>query len=195
MAGSDFSSAIFMSPDQLADQAENLVKRGNIGLAFTYNEPLIGYEFIVDTATAIREKGLKNILVTNGVICEKPLANLLPLVDAMNIDLKGYSSDFYDWIQGGETAFEAVKKTVELASHSCHVEVAALIIPGRNDSVHEMRRMAEWLAAIDRSIPLHVSRFHPDWKCLDIPSTQVKTVYELAEAARDYLEYVYTGNC
>ncbi|MDR1570968.1 MAG: radical SAM protein, partial [Clostridiales Family XIII bacterium] len=134
------------TPEALA-----LVPRGNIGLAYTYNEPLVGYEFVMSAAAAVRGAGLKNVVVTNGFIQKEPLIGLLPLIDAMNIDLKGFTEGFYSWVGGG---LADVMRSIELAAARCHVEVTTLIIPGRNDSEDEMARLAGWLAGIDRGIAL-----------------------------------------
>ena len=183
-------------PEELAGYAASLTSQGNIGLAFTYNEPLIGYEFVLDTSAAVRNKGLKNVLVTNGMICDKPLQSLLPWIDAMNIDLKGFTKEFYDWIFGdGQMGLDTVKHTIAKAAVSCHVEVTTLIIPRKNDSEEEMRRLALWLAEIDRRIPLHISRYHPDFKYYDSPPPLISKIDRLAAVAGEYLDHVYKGNC
>jgi pyruvate formate lyase activating enzyme len=192
MAGAaDVETAVF-SPESLAEQAAALTPRGNIGLAYTYNEPLVGYEFVRDAAVAVRARGLKNVVVTNGCVQETYLRALLPLVDAMNIDLKGFTARYYRWLQGD---LAAVQRAIELAAVSCHLEVTTLILPGENDDAAEMDALAAWLAGVDPCIPLHISRFHPDWKCTEKAPTPVETVYALADVARARLRYVYTGNC
>lgn len=190
--GQEAVETIFISPEELAEKAEELVPLGNIGVAYTYNEPLVGYEYLMDCARLIRRRGMKNAVVTNGTIEAEPLEALLPFIDAMNIDLKGFTPDFYHRL-GGD--LETVKRTIEMAGGRCHVEVTTLIIPGENDSLEEMERLAGWLASVDRRIPLHVSRFFPRWRMTDRAATPVSTVYDLAEAAGRYLEHVYTGNC
>ncbi|NLX93393.1 MAG: AmmeMemoRadiSam system radical SAM enzyme [Clostridiales bacterium] len=181
-----------VSPETLVNKALELTPRGNIGIAYTYNEPLVGYEYVLDCARLARENNIKNVVVTNGMICEEPLLALLPYIDAMNIDLKAYTESFYKKL-GGDLA--TVKNTIHLAAKACHVEVTTLIIPGENDSVAEMDALSSWLASIDSSIPLHISRFFPQWQMKDCAATPVKTVYALAEVARKHLEYVYEGNC
>ncbi len=116
-----------VSPGELADRALALRPQGNIGIAYTYNEPLVGYEYVRDCAALAREKGLVNVLVTNGYVCEAPLRALLPLIDAMNIDLKGFTQDFYTFV-GGD--LETVKTAIRLSAAQCHVEVTTLVIPG-----------------------------------------------------------------
>ncbi len=192
MAGKERGGTVCVSPEELAEKAIELMPQGNIGIAYTYNEPLIGYEFVMDCAKLARPKGLKNVLVTNGYINEAPLEKLLPYIDAMNIDLKAFTDSFYKKISGD---IETVKKTIETAASSCHVEVTTLIIPGENDSEEEMRSLSAWLTRIDRNIPLHISRFFPRYKMTDRDATPVKAVYSLADIARENLKYVYEGNC
>lgn len=185
------SSYIKMEPQDLLDKAIALIPQGNIGVAYTYNEPLIGYEYVKDCAKIVKEKGLFNVVVTNGYINTKPLEALLPYVDAFNIDLKSFSRGFYKTI-GGDP--EVVKRSIELAASKCHVEVTTLIIPGENDTEDEMHKLSKWLATVDPSIPLHISRFFPAYEMSDKKATSVYKVKELAKIARESLEYVYEGN-
>ena len=182
----------YFSPEALVQEALNLRSRGNIGVAYTYNEPLVGFEYVLDCAALVREAGMYNILVTNGTVEEAPWRSLLQLTDAVNIDLKGFTEDWYRTL-GGDLG--AVRRSIEIAAESCHVEVTALIVPGENDSEEEMRRLAAWLASLRPDIPLHVSRFFPRHRMTDRPPTPVETVFRLADTAREYLKYVYTGNC
>lgn len=186
------SPVIEVLPEELVARAEQLVAQDNIGIAYTYNEPLISYEYVLDCACLAHQKSLKNVLVTNGMICEAPLCNLLPYIDAMNVDLKGFTQDFYNMV-GGD--LEAVKNTIRIAAQSCHVEVTTLVVPEKNDSEEEISAIAQWLASIDKNIPYHISRFFPCYKMADVLPTPVKTVYRLADIAGRYLNYVYTGNC
>lgn len=178
--------------EELVVKALSLKNAGNIGIAYTYNEPLIGYEFVRDCATLAKQKGLKNVVVTNGYICEEPLKELLPVIDAFNIDLKGFTEEYYHKLRGD---LATVKRSIELASAKCHVEVTTLIVPGENDSEEEMEALAGWLSGINSNIPLHISRFFPRWQMQDKDATPVKEVYRLAEVARRYLKYVHEGNC
>ncbi len=180
------------TPEELVETALKLVPQGNIGIAYTYNEPLVGYEFVFDCAVLVYRNGLKNVAVTNGMICEEPLKRLLPYFHAFNIDLKAFNEPFYK-NAGGD--FETVKKSIEIVSKSCHLEVTTLIIPGENDSEEEMDSMARWLSSVNPEIPLHISRFFPRWKMADRPPTPVKTIYKLAETARKHLKTVFEGNC
>lgn len=192
MAGEEEIETTFVPPEELVEKAQELVPGGNIGIAYTYNEPLVGYEYVADCAKLAREIGLKNVLVTNGYICSGPLSRLLPMIDAMNIDLKSFNEDFYRRIGGN---LETVKQTIRLAAENCHVEITFLVIPGENDSLDEIKAISEWIAGINPDIPLHVSRFFPRYKYDDKNPTPVSRVYELAAAAGKSLKYVYTGNC
>ena len=193
MADSTFQTQN-VTPEYLAALAVELSQkpRGNIGIAFTYNEPFISYEFIRDTAKFLHQVGLKTVLVTNGTVSEHALNDLLPLIDAMNIDLKAFNEDFYNWI-GGD--FKTVKRTIEFSAKHCHVEVTTLIIPDKNDSIDEMKKEAEWLASISKDLTLHISRFFPRYQVTDRPPTKVETIYRLVDIAKGYLNYVYAGNC
>jgi len=165
---------------------------GNIGIAFTYNEPLVSVEYILDAAPLFRAAGLKVVLVTNGMISPEPLKALLPYVDAMNIDVKAFGSEQYRKL-GGD--LETVKNTVECsAAAGCHVEITTLIVPGQNDGAEDMRALAEWLARISPEIPLHISRFFPRYKNTDCNPTSINTMKELAAVAQKDLKYVYLGN-
>ena len=181
-----------ITPEQLAALAQELIPQKNIGVAFTYNEPFISYEFVHDTSNLLKAIGLKSILVTNGTVAPAALKKILPLIDAMNIDLKGFSQEIYSKL-GGD--FETVRKTIEISAQACHVEVTSLIVPTMNDSAEDMDREAAWLAGISKNIPLHISRFFPRYKVTDIAPTPVKKIYELVEVAKRHLNFVYAGNC
>lgn len=195
------STADVLTPNEIADYAERFKEKGNIGTAFTYNEPLVGYEFVRDTAKAVKERGMKNILVTSGNAELWVLEELAPYIDAMNIDLKGFTEHFYKDIAKGD--LDTVKRFIERAVQLCHVEITTLIIPGENDSDEEIEQISRWIAGLKdkdgnitgRDIPLHISRFFPRYKMQDRAATDVKKVYHLAETARKNLNYVYTGNC
>lgn len=182
----------FLSPEELVQKAQELVPKGNIGLAFTYNEPLISYEYVRDCAEFCRKADLRTVAVTNGYICEEPLRRLLPLLDAVNIDLKGFTAEYYRKLGG---TLEDVKRSISICAEACHVEVTTLIVPGENDGAEEMRRLSGWLASVSPEIPLHVTRFFPYYHMAEQPPTPVETVYSLASIARNSLRYVYEGNC
>ena len=192
MARSENTGWRMMRPEELADLAEDCRGRGNIGVAFTYNEPLAGYEFVRDTACLVHERGMKNVLVTNGTAKLPVLEELLPYIDAMNIDLKGFTEEYYRKLGG---SLETVKEFIRRAAKECHVELTTLIVPGENDSAEEMEREAEWIASVDSEIVLHVTRFFPRYRMTDRKATDVEEVYRLRDAAGKYLKYVYTGNC
>lgn len=192
MVGTEEIETEEITCEELAKKAELLQSKGNIGVAYTYNEPLIGFEFIRDCATVVKQKGLKNIVVTNGYVCEEPLKELLPVIDAFNIDLKGFTQEYYHKLRGD---LETVKRSIEMAAEKCHVEITTLIVPGENDSEEEMEALSDWLAGINPDIPLHISRFFPRWKMQNKEATPVKQIYRLAEIARKRLKYVHEGNC
>lgn len=192
MVSPEMSEDHYLSPTELADIALQCREKGNIGVAFTYNEPLVGWEYVLDTARLVKEAGMKNVMVTNGTASPEILEKLLPYIDGMNIDLKGFSEEYYRKLGGSLTV---VKEFIKRAAADCHVELTTLIVPGENDSISEMEEEARWIASIDREIPLHVSRFFPRYKMQDRPATEVENVYALADAAGKYLKYVYTGNC
>ena len=192
MAGDGAIQTLDVSPKQLTDKAAELLPQGNIGVAYTYNEPLVGYEYVQDCAAIVHDQGMVNVLVTNGTIAEKPWRELLPYLDAANIDLKGFTSEWYRRL-GGD--LDTVKRSITLAAEWCHVEVTTLPVPGENDSAAEVRALAKWLASVNPDIPLHLSRFFPRYQMQDHSPTPVERVYQLADEARTWLTYVYTGNC
>lgn len=186
--------AEYVSPRQLADTAlmwKEQKRAGNIGVAYTYNEPLVGWEFVRDTAKLVREYGMFNVLVTNGTASQEVLAELLPWMDAMNIDLKGFREEYYRKL-GGD--LETVKAFIARAAKSCHVELTTLIVPGENDSPEDMEAQAKWISGIRPSIPLHITRFFPRYHMRDREATDVEQLYLLAGTAGKYLEKVYVGN-
>ncbi len=164
----------------------------SFGVAYTYTEPLVWFEYLLQAGALVRESGLKNILVTNGVLNEAPLRELLPLIDAMNIDLKSMKESFYRDHCHSEGA-EAAKRTIRLAAEACFVEVTNLIIPGLNDSDEDLRELTAFVADVNPSIPLHFSRYFPTYK-MDIPATPVSTLVRAKEIAQERLQYVYLGN-
>ena len=186
-----------LSPEELVDIAEKTQAQGNIGIAFTYNEPLIGYEFVRDTATLAKARGLKNVMVSNGTAELSVLQELKPCIDAMNIDLKGFTDRYYKDVLGGDRPM--VMAFIEEAVKTAHVELTTLIVPGENDSEEEMRELSRWVSSLrnpdGEAVPLHISRFFPRFHMQDRAATNVRTVYRLVEVARENLPYVYAGNC
>ena len=187
-----------ITPEELAELAadccgrEDGYGRKNVGVAYTYNEPLVGYEFVRDTAELVRERGMKNVLVTNGTAEIFVLEELLPYIDAMNIDLKGFSEAYYRKLDGD---LETVKRFICRAVENCHIELTTLIVPGENDSEEEMEEEAKWIASVDPQIVLHVTRFFPRYRMTDRQATDVEQIYRLCDTAGRYLKNVYTGNC
>ena len=182
------------TPAELADLALDVRReRGNLGVAYTYNEPLVGWEFVRDCAREVRERGMLNVLVSNGCAAASVVEELAPLVDAANIDLKGPSQDYYDWV-GGD--FAAVCRTIGiLHAAGCHVEVTTLVVPGRNDRDCDIDAIAAFVASVSPDIPLHVTRFFPRFMMSDALPTPVADVRRLAEVARRRLGRVLVGNC
>ena len=194
-------TARYVSPETLADLAEQYAPQGNIGVAFTYNEPLIGYEYVRDTAKLVSERGMKNVLVSNGMADLSVLEAIAPYVHAMNIDLKGFSHAYYKDLLGGD--LDMVLNFIKEAVKICHVELTTLVVPGENDSEDEMREIADFISGlkdgdgnvIGPEIPFHISRFFPRFHMMDRPATPVETIYHLRDIAAGKLQYVYTGNC
>jgi pyruvate formate lyase activating enzyme len=179
----------YVSPERLAEIAASVPE--NLGLAFTYNEPLIGAEYLLDAAPLLRARGMKVVLVSNGMICAEPLEEMLPFIDALNVDVKAFTPEFYRRM-GGD--LETVKRTVAQCAEARHVEVTTLIIPGENDGDDEITALSRWLASISRDIPLHLSRFFPRYEMREKPPTPAGTLTRLAEIAGRTLAHVYVGN-
>jgi pyruvate formate lyase activating enzyme len=165
--------------------------RGNIGIAFTYNEPFIWFEYVLQTARLAREAGLLNVLVTNGIVEEQPLRELLPFIDAMNVDIKSIRPEFYRKLCGGDG--RAAQRTVELAWGHCTVEITNLVIPGENDSPEDLTALFDWAASVSPKLPVHLSRYHPDFQ-MNAPATPAQTLRRAYDLARERLDFVYVGN-
>jgi pyruvate formate lyase activating enzyme len=166
-------------------------REGLVGIAYTYNEPLIQFEFVIECAKAFRAAGMKNVLVTNGYVCPEPLAELLPFVDAMNIDLKSMDPAFYRKICGGE--LDPVLATIRAAARATHVELTTLLYTGRNDSDEQVKKVIDFMAETDREIPLHLSRYFPQHRAT-APPTPPDRLAAAYRIARERLPYVYVGN-
>ncbi len=177
-----------ISDEQVLELAS---QNGSIGIAFTYNEPTVWYEYVLDMSKKAQQKKLKVVLVTNGYINEAPLLELLPYIDAMNIDLKGMTDDFYKSICGG--TLSPVLKTIEICAKHTHVEVTNLLIDGLNSDADALEAMCRWLARIDANIPLHISRYFPA-HLLDVPKTRLETLSTARSIAEKYLKNIYIGN-
>ncbi len=164
-------------------------------VAYTYSEPIIFYEYMYDTALIARDRGIKNIMVTAGFISEKPLRELCAVVDGANVDLKGFTEDFYRDVCFGR--LDTVMRTLEImAEEGVLVEITNLIVPTLNDKDDEIRRMCAWIAsALGVDVPLHFSRFHPTYQLQGLAPTPLDTLERAAElAAAEGLNYVYLGN-
>jgi len=192
-AGADDVQWFSTTPQRIVQRASDLRYRGCIGIAYTYNEPLAGWEFVRDTARLAHEAGLKNVLVSNGMVNAGPLAEVAPLIDAANIDLKCFTEEGYRSL-GGDLV--AVKSTIETLAHleTCHLEVTTLLVPGLNDSPEEIDGLCTWLESLDPRIPYHLSRLYPNFKMMDARPTPTTTMRQLAAIARKHMETVLLGN-
>ena len=181
------------SPAELAAAAERL---GCASIAYTYNDPTVFMEYAIDVAAAARERGVRSVAVTAGYMCAEPRAEFFRHMDAANIDLKGFTEDFYRKVCGAELG--AVLDTLEYVHRETPVwlEVTTLLIPGLNDSDAELEALSAWFAAhLGQDVPLHFTAFHPDWKMRDVPPTPAATLMRARRIARSHgLRYVYTGN-
>lgn len=183
------SKTTYISPEILVSVA---LKQDSIGVAFTYTEPIIWYEYIMDVAPLLRKRGLKVVLVSNGYINPEPLDSLLPMVDAVNIDLKSMRPEFYKQICKGK--LQPVLDSISKFSQSeVHLEITNLVIPGHNDADDDIANLVDFVATLDRMIPLHFSAFHPDNKMMTEP-TSVETLKRAYDLARRKLDHVFVGN-
>jgi pyruvate formate lyase activating enzyme len=185
------SSSAMTMPGEIVNSA--LSDQSNIGLAFTYNEPVIWYEYVIDTATLIKEKGLFTAMVTNGFINSDPLKELLEVTDAFNVDLKAFNNDFYKRLTGA--SLEPVKNTLkQIVKAGRHLEITTLLITGQNDNETEMEKQVKWIAEeLGDETPFHLSRYFPMYKREDTATSQ-STLLKHYETASKHLKYVYVGN-
>ena len=169
------------------------IRAGGIGIAYTYNEPLISFEFVRDCAILVHDAGLKNVLVTNGYINSKPAEELLPLIDALNIDIKCIDDSFYVAYCGGHVR-PVLDFALQALSASCHVEITNLLIPGLNDDDSQVIALAKWIAKnLGQEVPLHLSAYYPQFK-LHLSATTLRQVQHARALALKYLTHVYMGN-
>ena len=187
----------YLAPSELADIAMDYKEQGNIGVAFTYNEPLVSYEYVVDAAKEVHQRGLKTVLVSNGCASKAVCEEVSEHVDAMNIDLKGFTDEYYEKVLHGNR--QMVMDFIAHAAARCHMEVTTLVVPGYNDNDDEMARLSDWIAGLNggkgkETIALHISRYFPRFH-LETPATDVDKIYHLADIARKNLDNVFTGNC
>jgi pyruvate formate lyase activating enzyme len=168
-------------------------KKNNIGIAYTYNEPAIAIELMTDYAHAFESAGFKNIAVSNGYINTKPLMDILPVMDAFNIDIKAFDKEVHKTFTGGD--LENVLHTITaIASSGKHIELTLLVIPGINDDLHAFGKLVDWISkTLGCEIPLHISRYFPRYK-MHTEATSLDTMKNMAELAKKSLHYVYTGN-
>lgn len=176
---------------ELLSVALGLKDRGNIGIAFTYNEPLTNFEFVCDTAKVFKENNLKTVLVTNGNFSNEAEEKILPYIDAMNIDLKAFSKEGYEKL-GGD--FETVKSFIQNASGKCHIELTSLMVPGINDSEKEFSEEVNWISEISPEIPLHITRYFPRYLMNTGSPTQISLLKRFGNIALEKLKYVHIGN-
>ncbi len=179
-----------ITPKELAEKA---VSSGGIGLAYTYNEPAVWFEFMVDTARLVREAGRKNVVVTNGFINRDPLEELIDECDAFNVDLKSFSHDFYRRHTGG--SLSPVLNTIQaISGRGLHLEISFLVVTGLNENPDTFRDMVAWLSKEAGSeCVLHINRYFPSWNMSNPPSP-LDTLMNMKSVAEEYLDYVYLGN-
>ena len=183
---------LFVKRITVKDAIAHAKKFNAVGIAYTYNEPLINYEWVKEAMAAARESGLENVLVSNGYINEEPFCNIVDLIDAANIDVKSFRDDFYKKYCGGRLG--PVLRTVEiLVKKLKHLEITTLLIPGLNDSDNEISELADWIWSLNPEIPLHFSRYYPAYK-MDIEQTPVATLERAKKIASKKLKFVYIGN-
>lgn len=180
-----------VSPGEILDYS--LDAKRNTGVAFTYNEPVIWFEYVKDVALKVKEAGQNTVMVTNGFVSASALKEYLQFIDAFNVDLKAFRSDFYKVLTGA--SLEPVKESLNMiAKAGKHIEITTLIIPGRNDHPGDMENEARWIASeLGRDVPLHLSRYFPMYKRSD-PATPSDVLLELFEIASQHLDYVFIGN-
>lgn len=174
---------------QIIDKAREV---HSFGIAYTYNEPFIWYEFVFDTARLAKKNNLKNVLVTNGFVNMAPLEGMLPYIDAMNIDLKSINEEFYIKVCKGR--LKPVLDVIKKSAKSCHVELTTLLITGLNDSEDEIKKLVDWIYDnVGPEVPLHFSRYFPCYN-MTLPPTPIETLNMAKRIAKAKLKYVYLGN-
>jgi pyruvate formate lyase activating enzyme len=178
----------YVGPEDLVDTA---VREKSFAIAYTYSEPLVHFEYVLDSAKLARRAGLANVLVTNGYLNPRPADELLPFVDAANVDLKGWDPGFYRQETGGN--LEEVKRFIAESAGRIHLEITTLVIPTKNDDPAQIEGIARFIAGLDPGIPLHLSAYHPQHE-YTLPPTPPGTVRRLAEVAKRHLKHVYVGN-
>ncbi len=181
-----------LPPQRAIEMIGEYEYRDCIGAAFTYSEPLVWYEYVLDTSRLLQEEGLRSVLVTNGYLRPEPWNRLLRYIDACNIDVKGFNPAFYRTECAGD--LEVVRRNVEAAVDAgVHVEVTTLLVPDGTDDLEEISDLAAWLARLNPELPLHLSRYYPHRR-MHRPPTAVETLFAARDAARESLHHVYLGN-
>ena len=179
----------------LPEQVIELCKKNNCNIiSYTYTEPTIFYEYMLDIAKIAKKQGIKNTIVSNGYINEEPLKELCKYIDGANIDLKGFTDEFYKKVCQGTLA-GVLKALKTLRKEGVWLEITNLVVPGLNDNFKNIDEMCKWISKeLGRDVPLHFSRFHPDYKMTDAEPTPMETLEKARRIAEKYLDYVYIGN-
>ena len=189
--GDDAYGAMFeVSAKALAERA---LQSDCLGVAYTYNEPTIFYEFMLDIAKEVKSAGLKNVMVTNGYINPEPLANLIPYIDAFSVDMKGFTQEFYQ--HETKASLQPVLESIkQIHGAQKHLELVNLIVPNQNDDEQAFVEMMKWIKShLGKRTVLHLSRYFPAFQMEDNPTPQ-KVMHHFSDVARQYLDYVYLGN-
>lgn len=178
----------FLKPEKIVELAKTHDCKS---ISYTYTEPTIFYEYVMDTSKIAKKQGIENVWVTNGFINPKPLREALPYIDAMNIDLKSFSDEFYQSVCGGK--LRPVLETIKTALKSTHIEITNLLVPILNDSDEDIKKLVDFVSELSDEIPLHFSAYRPMYK-MEIKPTPTETLYRAKEIAEKKLKYVYLGN-
>ncbi len=178
-----------MTPKDVVDLAD---ANGTVGVAYRYNEPMVWYEFVLDCARAAREKGLKNVMITNGFVSEDAFREILPHFDAVTIDLKSMAETFFRQMCTGQ--MEPVLKSLKIAREYCWTEVSYLLIPKLNDTERSVEAAVEYVASVSPDIPLHFLRFTPQYQLTHLPNTPDEALVRAREIGRKVLKHVYVDD-
>ncbi|WP_319561321.1 AmmeMemoRadiSam system radical SAM enzyme [Marispirochaeta sp.] len=176
------------SPEETIKKAR---ESGCHSISYTYSEPLVHFEYCMDCARLAREAGIANVIVTNGMLNPAPAEELFSVMDAANIDLKSYNPDYYRRELKGD--LDAVKNAIIFAANRCHLELTTLLVPGKNDDPEEIEGLLDFITDVNKNIPLHLSRYFPNYKS-NMPATTIESMDRITTRARQVLNYVYQGN-
>lgn len=177
-----------LTAQQVVSEAQ---QQGACGVAYTYNEPLINFEYVRDCAKLVRAKGLLNVVVTNGYINPEPLQELLPWIDAWNVDIKSIRQEFYQRFCGAKLA--PVLRNVKIIAQHAHLEITHLIVTAGNDDLQQISELVDWIAEVSSEIPVHFTRYYPQYKW-EAPPTDPELLQQAREVAKRKLKWVYLGN-